>query len=660
MSTTTVTTAAFGPRNRESFFAAQARNRRATWRMSAFCFVAALVMGIPLSLTITPLIYAVALGIASAINYFHPLPPEFWIWAEHIGRTGINFIIQIGSHKSAAGWSGLVPGAVIMLAPGIALSLMLWLGVLALFHRAGVGGALLALNAREPNPARLDELKLSDVVQEMAIAAGLPAPKIMFVDAPGANAAAIGTSPNDARLVVTRGLLEVLNREELEATLAHLVGAIGNGDLSVAFRVTSLFESCGLLLMLLNSPFGLRSRGVLWRIVRYGLGGPRSKGDPAEAQAVADVLVGCAGLETDDIDRMFDPTRKKSIFRSARDFLLFPIFFTNFAIKLSLWFFSGVLVGPAVGLLWRTRVYLADASAVQLVRNPDDLASALQKLAATDTTVPGGDWAAHLFVVKPAVGSEGRRPSQVEMKAVAQAWATASSVSSDAANASSGVLQQSTAAPVTAGVAASTMPFAASPIAATAPQFSVATPANFAIDPARFRQEIFGVYQSAMRGDAPSIAKLSAFQQALATAEGAPKMEMPNIADLATARRGDAAAIARLRTFHAQHVAPHAPPDAKSAAPKPNDVSSLSFVPFHPGVKRRLRRLNRMGAHADASSDPGMIKVAIVIGLFLAPFAIMLVALMLLLIAILTLASVGFLVVWLAVIHAIFTAVVGH
>ena len=64
-----------------------------------------------------------------------------------------------------------------------------------------MGGALLALKAREPNQSDLKELRLADVVQEMAIAAGLPAPRVMLIDAPGANAAAIGTSPEDARIV---------------------------------------------------------------------------------------------------------------------------------------------------------------------------------------------------------------------------------------------------------------------------------------------------------------------------------------------------------------------------------------------------------------------------------------------------------------------------
>lgn len=54
-----------------------------------------------------------------------------------------------------------------MLLPGIALGLALWMGILLLFRRGGVGGTIASLNAREPNPADIKELQLVDAVQEM-------------------------------------------------------------------------------------------------------------------------------------------------------------------------------------------------------------------------------------------------------------------------------------------------------------------------------------------------------------------------------------------------------------------------------------------------------------------------------------------------------------
>ena len=165
-------TSVIGPRDRESFFDAQRRNRRATWRLSAVSVLAAVVMGIPLALIVTPLIYAVTLIGASVVNYFLPLPPEFWRQADKFA----NFAMTAGNwlfNRQPADPQGLALGAAVLLVPGAVLSVALWLGVNALFRRAGVGGALLALKAREPNPADLNELRLSDVVQEMAIAAGV-------------------------------------------------------------------------------------------------------------------------------------------------------------------------------------------------------------------------------------------------------------------------------------------------------------------------------------------------------------------------------------------------------------------------------------------------------------------------------------------------------
>src|SRR5207302_2416436 len=74
--------------------------------------------------------------------------------------------------------------------------------------------------------------------------------------------------------------------------------------------------------------------------------------------------------------------------------------------------------------IWRTRRYLADAGAVQLTRNPDALAGALQRLAQDDTTVPGGGWASHLFFINPS-GDKGMGggPTQEQMREAAEVWA---------------------------------------------------------------------------------------------------------------------------------------------------------------------------------------------------------------------------------------------
>src|SRR5215471_8330025 len=161
----------FAPRDPETFFRAQKRNRRATWRMSALGIFAAFIMGIPLTLALTPLVYAVTLIVADIVDHFSPLPPEFWQSANAFARLGVRVGDYVFNHKGTLDPQelGLALGAVLL--PGMVIAFGLWLGMMALFRRRGVGGALASLNAREPNQADLKELELANVVQEMAIAA---------------------------------------------------------------------------------------------------------------------------------------------------------------------------------------------------------------------------------------------------------------------------------------------------------------------------------------------------------------------------------------------------------------------------------------------------------------------------------------------------------
>jgi Zn-dependent protease with chaperone function len=596
------------PRDRESFLDAQQRNRRSTWRISLLCVIAAVIMGIPLALIITPLLYAVVLIGADVINYFSPLPQDFWQVASEFARFGKVALDSLLQHKPADPET-LAIGLAVMLLPGILLSVTLWVGVDLLFRRSGVGGALLALNAREPNKNQLKELQLVDVVEEMAIAAGVTPPTVMLIDSPGANAAAIGSSAADARIIVSRRLLDDLSRDELEGILAHLLASIGNGDLRIAFRITAAFETCGLLVAIVNSPFGPRSRSVLWRIIRYGF----VSGGAKEAATVADLLGRNVGLDSDDIDQFFD-SGKRSRLRSIRNFIFFPIFFTNMAMKLCLWFFSTAMLGPSVALLWRTRQYLADASAVQLTRNPDGLANALQKLNEEPGEIPGGDWASHLFVVSPKRSDHrvSAVPDKGHQQVLAQAWAAASGQSS-------------------------------------------MQPAG--MDFRTVQMQLAGTFRAAMSGDAQAVARLRAAYQAVVATDPALAVQIPNPDDFFGARQGDVAAIARLRSVRrlgAQRTSSGQKNDAESS------FSSVSMLGFHPAVKRRLKRLARMGAHVDLAAQKSKAWIVVLgLSIILAPLVLLLIAMFLLLIAMMTMASLVFLVVWLAVIHNVFL-LVGH
>src|SRR5215472_11198823 len=112
----------FAPRHPETFFRAQKRNRRATWRMSAFAAFAAFIMGIPLTLALTPLIYAGTLIVADIVNQFSPLPPEFLQTASDIGRLGVRVGDYFINHKGTIDPQELAVFLCAALLPGMVIA----------------------------------------------------------------------------------------------------------------------------------------------------------------------------------------------------------------------------------------------------------------------------------------------------------------------------------------------------------------------------------------------------------------------------------------------------------------------------------------------------------------------------------------------------------
>ena len=186
-----------------------------------------------------------------------------------------------------------------------------------------LGGTLVEADARDPLRRRL-----YNVVEEIALASGVPVPEIYVLDQEsGINAFAAGFTPADAAVAVTRGALEKLSRSELQGVIAHEFSHIFNGDMRLNIR-------------LMGALFGILMLSLIGRRVLHGsyfMG--RSKNNNGGAimlVAVAVMLVGYIGL-----------------------------FFGR-------WIKSAVL---------RQREYLADASAVQFTRDPDGIAGALKKIA---------------------------------------------------------------------------------------------------------------------------------------------------------------------------------------------------------------------------------------------------------------------------------------
>jgi len=185
---------------------------------------------------------------------------------------------------------------------------------------------------------------LNNVVEEMAIAAGLSKPKVYIIDTPALNAFATGMSPGHASIAVTQGLLDTLNREELQGVIGHEMGHVVNWDIRYATAVT--------------------------------------------------VLVGLIALVSDGVLRSFyyGGTRR----RSGRGGGVVAILLLVFALLAPL---AAKLVQMAIS---RQREFLADATSVRLTRNSQGLISALEKLEASSQPFDGANRATqHLFIVNP-------------------------------------------------------------------------------------------------------------------------------------------------------------------------------------------------------------------------------------------------------------------
>ncbi len=193
-----------------------------------------------------------------------------------------------------------------------------------------------------------DARELYHVVENLSITAGLPMPRIYIINEPAMNAFATGRDANHAVVAVTRGLLEKLNRSELEGVIAHELSHVGNRDILLSTVVVVLVGVIALL-----SDFFLRS--MFWR-------GLNSRNDRESGQAGAVLMIIGIALA-----------------------ILSPIAVTLIQLAIS-----------------RNREFLADASAVLLTRYPDGLASALQKISSDKTPLRVANKATnHLWLASP-------------------------------------------------------------------------------------------------------------------------------------------------------------------------------------------------------------------------------------------------------------------
>jgi Zn-dependent protease with chaperone function len=304
-------------------------------------------------------------------------------------------------HVTGPGDMALLAGPLARLAPAalpaLLVGALVWLWLRGLFARAGSKDLLGRLRAR---PAKLDdfeERQLGNIVEEVAIGAGAPPPALFLIDTPTVNAAALGSHRKGA-VLFTRGMLDQLDRSETEAVAARLMSTIAAGDLQAAAGIMAVLRTLGFFLTVLDLPL----RWSAWRT----LGGLLLVSLTARTGVDALGRVGEGledGLQTDQIPDLEQfATKAPRPVAKLVQILLLPFYLLSVFFKLILFLWTALFLGPPMALLWRNRCYWTDARTVQLARNPEAFAKALEKIGPADP--PGGGEAfAYLFIAAPTM-----------------------------------------------------------------------------------------------------------------------------------------------------------------------------------------------------------------------------------------------------------------
>lgn len=281
---------------------------------------------------------------------------DFWAHQEDARRRTVRLValycVLMAVFSLLAGyaldlvWQGFVEGrepslTALLLQPRpycIALGFLALVGLLCQFSPASLsaGGKSVAESLRgtlvTPQTTNPGERRLMNVVEEMALASGMPVPPVYILkNESGINAFAAGGTINDAVIGVTRGTVDLLDRDELQAVIGHEFSHILNGDMKLDLRFVKLL-------------FGLMCLADFCGAVMHGLsrGSHRSRGGRDRNKGLAFLLL-----------------------------LVLIVYLAGLVMA-----FMGSVIQAAVN---RQREYLADASSVQFTRS-DALASALKKI----------------------------------------------------------------------------------------------------------------------------------------------------------------------------------------------------------------------------------------------------------------------------------------
>jgi heat shock protein HtpX len=352
----------------------QTHNRRMTWLlMVAFVLLIAVIgVGFDVFLNIGPvariiILPFVILMVASGIWNFKKKAAaglwekpktfieddedyEFWLILRFFVGIPLLLLIMFFLFIYSGSLSKYIDTPLLRYLP-IGTTLAVIIGIVSILTslRWGENSVLWSVHAEHPDDTVVDFPGLFNIVQEMSLAAGIPRPSVYIVKDSDPNAFTVGTSLTDSSIVVTTGLLAMLERDELQGIIAHEMSHIRNSDTQLMTIITVLF---GAVLLLSE-----------WMKKSALFGGFAGSRVPGTGWALRGVL------------------------------------FVGWLLTLLLAPLIARIVAMAVS---RQREYLADAGGAELTRNPKALAIALTKLEhASDPTTSFHKGIAHLCVVDP-------------------------------------------------------------------------------------------------------------------------------------------------------------------------------------------------------------------------------------------------------------------
>jgi Zn-dependent protease with chaperone function len=386
--------AAWTPAERESFFDAIARHRRAAWRVTFVSRITNLAVTLIVAILMCPLFYGTLALLLDLLNLVIPAPDL----VPTIGHA-LDGAINAPQKMSVAAWIELCTLAAL---PGL-----VWMAfVLNALQR--VLGLCMAfdsgeLSARAPDPTVLAEQRFGNVVAEMAIAANLPQPRVFVAHSPVADAVAFGVDEQHSTIVITQGLLALLNRAQMEGVAASLIASIANGDLKIGVRAALSLSLFALITRLGTLVTQRHARKNLTQIVVATLLPTTARARQLVMELASPFDDDAAGKpaadRTDPNPNIIAGPRAALAARweKIRPYLWLPLagplVMTGFLGAI----FNLFVLGPLLSLAWRQRKYMADATAVRLTRDPDTLAGALETMTGARGT-PLAPWAAHMSV----------------------------------------------------------------------------------------------------------------------------------------------------------------------------------------------------------------------------------------------------------------------